>query len=186
MKKSIYVLIILILLFSFVSCGHNRSSVPDIQNNRAPIVGRFAPDLEVGEFVGSRSTKSDMFKGKDVFLVFWSTCCDVTEEALPYINNLAYQFNSDKMVIALVSKEPKKTVEDFIKNRDLDAVVFIDKDSRTFESFGAGSIPDAFLIDKKGIIKWHGHPLAFHETMMTNYLKTGKVIQTKQRRTFRT
>ena len=186
MKNIFAGIFVLILFFAFISCGHNRNSVPDVQNSRSPVVGRLAPDLEIGEIIGSTSSKQNPFKGKDVFLVFWATWCDASGEALPYINNLAYQFNSDDMVIALVSKEHKETVENFIKYRDMDAVVFIDKESKTFESFGAGSIPDAFLIDKKGIIKWHGHPLSFHESMMTNYLKTGKVVQTWQRRTFRT
>lgn len=121
-----------------------------------------APDFTLLDQFGNEHKLSD-YKGKVVFLNFWTTWCGYCKTEMPYIEELYAEYGlNEKDVVILGVANPKDSehlynadetqdvVEAFITDMKLTFPVVFDKTSDVFQSFYVESFPTTYLIDKDG------------------------------------
>jgi thiol-disulfide isomerase/thioredoxin len=64
------------------------------------------------------------FKGKAVFLNFWSTSCGACIAEMPGINRLSDSLKDKQIVFAAVTQEPEKDVRNFVKKNIVGVPVY--------------------------------------------------------------
>lgn len=133
-------------------------------------LGMKAPALQISHWV--KGDAVDVTDGKAVYVVeFWATWCPPCRESIPHLTELQKKYG-DKVVFVGISDEKKDVVEKFVTKQGdkMDYVVAIDKKDGTskgyMREFGQNGIPHAFIVDKKGKIVWHDHPMSdLHEVI---------------------
>ncbi len=114
-----------------------------------PVVGHKAPSIEFSASLDMRISQRD-FLGKVLILDFWATSCVPCIASFPKLNSL--------IMFLSITSENKELVEDFIRKRNivLDAIKLIDSDNATTNNFEINGLPETFVIDKSGVIRWIG------------------------------
>jgi len=130
-------------------------------------LGQPAPALEIETWIKGKPVDLAAGKGKTIYVVeFWATWCGPCRASIPHLTELQKRFADQNVVFVGVSDEPAATVRPFVEKMGIkmDYTVAINPGRQThkayMEAFGVNGIPHAFVIDKTGVIAWHGHPMA--------------------------
>lgn len=112
-----------------------------------------APEgIQLEDLVGNRITLAD-YKGKIVFLNFWTTWCPPCREEMPAMEKLHKQLRKENFVVLAVSlKESSKKVDAFFKKQKLTFPALLDPKGEAGKQFGIAQIPTTFILSKKGDI----------------------------------
>jgi thiol-disulfide isomerase/thioredoxin len=93
------------------------------------------------------------FRGKIVFLNFWTTWCFDCRIEMPHMEKLHQKFkNNDFAMVAINLQEPISQVKQFFKNYKLTFTALLDSDGEVGAHFMITGIPTTFILDKEGII----------------------------------
>jgi peroxiredoxin len=110
------------------------------------------PDIELKDLNGA-TTKSSDFRGKIVFLNFWTTWCPSCRYEMPSLEKLHTKFKErDFVVVAIDIQAPAHSVKEFFKEYKLTFIALLDSQGKAADLFGIGSIPTTFILDKRGRI----------------------------------
>jgi len=111
----------------------------------APPVDFSLPDIN-----DQQVTLSD-FKGKIVFLNFWTTWCPQCRIEMPSMEKLHSRFKGQGFaMIAVNLQEPVLRVKDFLKKYPLTFTILLDTKGKIGPQFGIRAVPTTFIIDKNG------------------------------------
>lgn len=159
-KKMIYITLVLILLavglFLFKN-NQNKNVNPseDLENESVSTIeiGKKAPNFTLESLNGEKISLDDL-KGKKVLINFWATWCPYCVQEMPDLNKL-YVENKDKdlVVLAVDIGETKETVESYLKDKNYEFTVLLDKNGEVANQYMIRGIPTSYLIDKEGKIK---------------------------------
>jgi thiol-disulfide isomerase/thioredoxin len=136
-----------------------------------PEVGAPAPKIEIGDWLSGEIKGAGPVAGKTVVLEFFATWCRPCWAAIPHMNDLVTKFASDQVIFISLSGEDRDRVVGSMARMGMKSRVVLDKDDATGRKYQVMTIPYMFLIDSRGIIRWEGHPMAFSEQMMADFLK---------------
>ena len=121
-------------------------------------------EIELKALNGQPISLSD-FRGKIVFLNFWTTWCFDCRIEMPHMEKLHQQFkNKEFEMVAVNLQEPVSQVKQFFKDYKLTFTTLLDSDGEVGAHFRITSIPTTFILNKQGIIigkvtgprKWEG------------------------------
>ncbi len=157
MKKIIFILITMMIASGFPAVAESESDTPSaVQQQLIELGFRVfkepvdAPDFELENLAGE-SVRLSSLKGNVVFLNFWATWCPPCRAEMPSMQTLFEKFSDEDFeIIAIDLQESKRTVTNFVEERDFTFPVVIDKSGRVGGTYGARSIPTTYLIDKRG------------------------------------
>ncbi|MBC8394760.1 MAG: TlpA family protein disulfide reductase [Deltaproteobacteria bacterium] len=91
------------------------------------------------------------YRGKVVFLNFWTTWCPDCRIEMPSMEKLYRKFKSRDFTIGAINlQETAKDVEAFFKRYRLTIPVLLDRDGIAGRLFGIRSIPATFILNQKG------------------------------------
>lgn len=174
------VILIIMGIFTIIGLtekmGAQLGNISNVQNNTEDIKeknettsnnknSRIAPDFTLLDQNGKTHTLSE-YKGKVVFLNFWTTWCPPCKEELPYIQQIyeEYKENSEDVIILGIAN-PKSTeysysqdtkneeeIKEFLKQNNLSYPVVFDKSGEILEKYRIQAFPTTFMIDKDGRI----------------------------------
>lgn len=119
---------------------------------------RMAPDFELKDMNGA-SVKLSSFRGKTVFLNFWTKTCAPCLEEMPSIAELArvVKNRTDMVVLTVSTDQGPDDVRDTLKvalNGDAPFPVLFDPESKiVLEQYGTKLFPETWIIDPKGVIR---------------------------------
>lgn len=156
-------------------------------------VGDPAPPLKIKEWVKGKPVDLNAGQGKKVYVVeFWATWCTPCFTSIPHLTKLQKKHEDKGLVVVGVTSSDKDldTVEKFVRKMGskMDYVVAYDDsrktDSAYMKAFGVRGIPHAFIVNKEGLIVWHGHPMAGLDKALEEVL-TGRFDLEKAKREFR-
>ena len=144
------------------------------QNN---LVGSKAPDIEIEDWIYPKIKVSDWeirkvpenLEGKTIILDFWFTNCAPCVASIPELNKLRKKFQ--EIVFLSISFEQKNKIENFMDKMVMYYPVGSDPEKKTIDSFEVSGYPQTYVIDKKGIIQWHGSPFKLNEKVLKEVLE---------------
>jgi cytochrome c biogenesis protein CcmG/thiol:disulfide interchange protein DsbE len=149
-KKLLIPLAVFIVLAGFLFAGlwHDPREVP------SPLIGKPAPQFSLGKLGQPDASlgTADM-KGKVWLLNVWSSWCVSCREEHPLLVELA----KTKIVpiVGLDYKdEPAAGMKWLTQNGDPYTVSVMDRDGRVGIDFGVYGVPETFVIDKAGTIRY--------------------------------
>jgi len=143
----------------------------------APAAAQQAPSapLAVGSTVPSDVTLTDIdgkthtfgdYRGKIVFIHFWSIVCPSERQAEPKFIDLQRTFGDKGVVqIAIDANQrelqgegsgPYANLRDHVGKAGVNFLVAVDPGNRITDIFGAQSTPHCFVIDKDGVLRYAG------------------------------
>lgn len=147
----------------------NGVSAPAEQSEQAeqPEAGRKATpsvDFELADQYGEMHKLSD-YKGKVVFINFWTTWCGYCQREMPHIQELYEEYGENTGdVIFLGLANPKSESNPYAQDEDIESITaFIEEGGYTFptlfdttnavyEAYRIRSFPTTFMIDREGNI----------------------------------
>ena len=113
----------------------------------APPVDFSLPDINGQQFTLSQ------FKGKIVFLNFWTTWCPECRNEMPSMEKLHRKLKGqDFAMIGVNLQEPALRVKDFLKQYQLTFSILLDTKGKIGPQFWIRAIPTTFILDKNGEI----------------------------------
>ncbi|MGE5893593.1 MAG: TlpA family protein disulfide reductase [bacterium] len=159
MKQGWFFIVLMLLVCSVPVYGEHTSpwKLDDL-------TGFPAPDFNLATLDGKSYTLAD-FRGRVIFLNFWTTWCPPCREEIPDLNELSKKYNKKDFVIVAISTDiSPRTLTDFLKKYPVEYLVLHDPESKAARNYKAYSLPASFLIDRNGKIverflgseKWMG------------------------------
>lgn len=120
--------------------------------------GTKAPDFTLKDLNGKDFKLSSCFAkpGKVVVLDFWATWCPPCRRSIPHLIDLHERYGSKGMVVIGVALDRDlQTVADFVKQMKMKYKILHDPQGRsTGELYEVSSIPQIYVIDRKGVIRF--------------------------------
>lgn len=149
-KKLLIPLAIFAVLFAFllVGLGLNPREVP------SPLIGKPAPAFELKKLhsPGDAFGTADM-KGQVWLLNVWASWCVACREEHPVLNELA-KANIVPLVGLNYKDEPAAGLQWLRQHGDPYKLSVVDRDGRVGIDYGVYGVPETFLIDKAGVIRY--------------------------------
>lgn len=143
-----------IALFSALSLLSLRGAEPQRFNSPEEVVGKPFPPLKV-EFLVPRPA----LEGKARVVEFWATWCEPCRRSIPHLNEIYQKYKEQGLEIVGITDETKADVEAFKAKQPIDYPLAIDAAGAFRDSLGFEDIPQAFVLNKKGLVIWQGNPL---------------------------
>lgn len=113
---------------------------------------RIAPPVEISllDIHGKQVALAD-FKGKIVFLNFWTTWCPECRIEMPLMEKLHKRFKDrDFAVVAVNLRESATRVKNFFDEYKLTFTAILDSKGKIGARFGVRAVPTTFILDKDG------------------------------------
>lgn len=124
----------------------NEMNVLRMAINEEPI------QFKLKDLNGSEVTLSD-YKGKIVFLNFWTTWCPTCRIEMPSMEKLHQKFKDQNFAMVTVNlQESASQVKEFFKEYKLTFTALLDSDGEVGIKHKIYSIPTTFILDKEGRI----------------------------------
>ncbi len=114
-------------------------------------VGERAPSFSASKLDGDPLLLSD-YAGKVVLLDYWATWCGPCKAAMPELAKLYEAHHRDGLVVVGLTEEPSSRVRAFLRERPVPYTIGIDPGNRSAADYEVGSLPTAFVIDRRGRI----------------------------------
>jgi peroxiredoxin len=158
--------IFLVAMTSFGLMGFNLYDVKALANDDGSRLDRLFEDMFVLKIphvtdpiefrlndVNGRPVSFSDFRGKIVFLNFWTTWCPTCRIEMPSMEKLHQKFkNKDFVMVTINLQESATQVKGFFKQYKLTFTALLDTAGEVGSSFGIYQIPTTFILDKKGRI----------------------------------
>lgn len=93
------------------------------------------------------------YRGKVIFLNFWTTWCPACLVEMPSMEKLYREFkNKDFIILAVDMQEDSETVKKFKAKFKLSFPILLDTDGVVASYYGVNAIPVTYLIDRAGYL----------------------------------
>jgi thiol-disulfide isomerase/thioredoxin len=155
--------------------------VPDV---KVPV------EIKLKDVNGNEVRLSD-FRGKVVFLNFWTTWCPTCRIEMPSMEKLHQKFkDKDFAMVAIDLQESASQVKAFFKEYKLTFTALLDSTGDVGVRFRINAIPTTFILDQKGRIiakavgprEWDSKKsIALFEHLTDQYVATSMVKAVQQR-----
>jgi len=89
------------------------------------------------------------FKGKVVFLNYWSTSCEPCIAEMPGIEGLLGSLRNEGVTFLAVTQEDESVVREFLKKHPLRMPVYLSSENQPSDLLALG-VPTTFLLDTRG------------------------------------
>ncbi len=93
-------------------------------------------------------------KGQVILLNFWASWCGPCLAELPHLQKLHNQFKDKGLVVLGISAEDLDIAQDFMKEKGYTFNSLVDPKRTIALQYQANLIPQTFLINRAGVIKW--------------------------------
>ncbi len=141
-------------------------SVVQSQDPPAFPVGKVVPaDLKLTEVNGTQHTLQE-YRGKIVFIHFWSIVCPYEKLAEPKCIELQKEFgpkglveiaiNANQGELKASSSPPYGNLIDHVKEAGVNFMVTVDPGNKITDVLGGTNTPHCFVIDKEGVLRYNG------------------------------
>jgi thiol-disulfide isomerase/thioredoxin len=138
-------------------------------------VGQRAPSFELPELFGNGMVRLSDYLGKVVIVEFWLSTCPGCRASTPELDELQKTYADQGLVVLLVVLD--RTASDaigFLNSYEYTHFITAwESDSAarpTMHTYGVTVTPQAFLVDRAGVIRYAGHPVGLTEDLVEPWL----------------
>ena len=122
---------------------------------RAVDVGEQAPAFAAPSLRGPENLALSKYRGKVVYLDFWASWCPPCLKSLPLLEGLRKEFaGSDLQILAINLDADKAKALEFLDAHPVGYPIVSDPEGRLPETFQLKTMPSAYLIDRKGVVRY--------------------------------
>jgi len=115
-------------------------------------VGEKAPPFTL-ELLDGGQANLEQYAGKGLVITFMASWCPCSNDSMPLMKN-AYQMHKDDIAFLMVGiQDAESKFEKYVKKWDVPFAAGFDDGARMSRSYGIGSPPTTYFIDKSGIVK---------------------------------
>lgn len=148
-KRFLWPLAIFVVLVGFLAVGLNRnpSEVP------SPLIGKAAPAFELARLEGDQRFAPKDMLGQVWMLNVWASWCVACREEHPVLVALS----KDKLlpIVGLNYKDQSPDAKLWLQRHgDPYALSAVDADGRVGIDYGVYGVPETYVIDKAGVIRF--------------------------------
>lgn len=123
-------------------------------------VGKLAPDFTLNDITGKPVALSD-FRGRVVILYFWQSTCLDCSRAMPKLLALQERYQKKGLVVVGINlDQSQEAAAKYLEERGYQNQITLwgsfDAAMRIVELFNVPLVPHAFVIDRRGIIRFSG------------------------------
>ncbi len=158
-----FILAAALVVFGFVRAAQSdqrRTSCTALCALRPAYAGRdrLAPDFELPDMTG-KPVRLSSFRGKTVFLNFWTKTCAPCLEEMPALSELAQvaRTRKDLVVLTVSTDDGPEAVRDTLKvalGGDPPFIILFDPESSVVrDKYGTRLFPETWIIDPEGVIR---------------------------------
>lgn len=140
------------------------------QEEEAPKVFEIGKPIDVSielKDIRGKTHKLGDYRGKVVFINFWSKNCPYLKVADPKLNQIRKDYPADKVVVLgidanqaeLVSEDPDEpyaTLVAHVEEKELEFPILVDHGNVIADRFAAKTTPHCFVIDQEGVLRYSG------------------------------
>jgi thiol-disulfide isomerase/thioredoxin len=113
-----------------------------------------APNCALKLTPNGQSVGIDTFHGKVLYVDFWASWCTPCLLSFPFMNQLQHSYAGRGLqVLAINMDEKPDNARQFLADHPANFSVAIGSNQQCAKSFGVGTMPSSFLVDRKGIIR---------------------------------
>jgi thiol-disulfide isomerase/thioredoxin len=126
-----------------------------------------APEIDIAEWIDHKPLKLADLRGRVVLLDFWATWCGPCRFTMPKLKTLHERFKKDGLVVVgltqffgragknvVTQAEELAYLRDYKKDLKLPYAFAVALDESNDERYGVQSIPTAFLLDRRGRVRY--------------------------------
>jgi thiol-disulfide isomerase/thioredoxin len=128
----------------------------DSNNNRivSAQIGLFAPAIAGKNIIDDKDIALTDYRGKYIFIDFWSTTCAPCINEFPHINNVIKTFDKSEFeVIGIVDIRSKMNIVDFLKSKSINwPTISMNSSTTKMKDYTIRSYPTSYLISPEGKI----------------------------------
>ncbi len=144
----LFFILILIIFFYLLIIDRNPSEIP------SALLNKKAPSFQTNRLLSDKNFNSESeLIGKINLVNFFATWCKPCRDEHPYIQKLS-NIKNIRLIGINYKDNKKKTKEWLNKFGNPYSKIAVDKNGRIAIDWGVYGIPETFIIDKNGIIKY--------------------------------
>jgi TonB family protein len=125
-----------------------------VASGHADLIGKDAIAFALEDLDGNRVDLQTL-KGKVALLDFWASWCGPCVAELPHIEKLHKDFKDRGLVVLGVNNEDVEVAREFVKRKGYTFTTLFDEEREVTRKYGVSGIPQVFIIDREGKVKWH-------------------------------
>lgn len=137
-------------------------------------VGASAPAYGTQSLAGDSVSLASL-KGKVVLLNVWATWCHPCRDEIPQLEALHQQYQARGLEVIGVSVDNggmEAGIREFTRDFKMTYPIWLDPDERVSARFLTIGVPETFLIDRAGVIRWRKiGPIQHGDTTLTAALE---------------
>jgi len=141
------------------------------------VLGGAAPRLTALRVVKGNPVQ---FRPGSVYVIdFWATWCTPCQSTIPHLTSLHLKYKDRNVAFVGISDEGTDKVLPFVEKMgpSMSYTVATDPQSAVSDSylkpFYVATLPHTFIVDQKGRLAWHGHPMGGLDEMIAAVLDGG-------------
>jgi cytochrome c biogenesis protein CcmG/thiol:disulfide interchange protein DsbE len=147
-RSSIAVLAVLalvgLLVYGLVQKGSSRVAV-----------GEQAPSTSLPRLEGGGDGSLAQYRGRWVLVNFWASWCGPCKQEAPTLEEFQHQHGGPKFtVLGIDTRDLSGDGQAFVEQYGLSYPQLRDGDGGAAHGFGTTGVPENFLVDPKGIVRW--------------------------------
>jgi len=124
---------------------------------RAVEAGVEAPECALAPLGGAPGYSLKQFRGKVVFVDFWSSWCPPCAKSFSFLNEMDREFKDKGLhVIGVNLDESPEDAQTFLAQHPAHFAVATDASQQCAKDFDVKAMPSSYLIDRAGVIR-HVH-----------------------------
>jgi cytochrome c biogenesis protein CcmG, thiol:disulfide interchange protein DsbE len=133
-----------LLVFGLVSKGSSRVAIGDP-----------APSTSLPRLVGGGDEGLAQYKGRWVLVNFWASWCEPCKQEAPALEEFQRrQGGSDFTVLGVDTRDLSGDGREFVRRYGLSYPQLRDGDGDAAHEYGTTGVPENFLVDPKGKVRW--------------------------------